>query len=458
MNIEKLEIKINNFKRKINIKFLSIFVLSIFTFFIIFSLQMIKEFKHQKDLLQAEYNRSMYEMVSYIKNINLQLTKLQITNDSSIIITTLSDIWRQSNLAKENLSNLPISQNVLSNTEKFLGQVSDYSYSIMKKFSKTNSIERVKKEEIKSISDNCKKLFDVTSSMYEELNSGKISWEKVKQVSNENLNNIDIWSNIDRVSQIFQDYEGLIYDGAFSEHIENIEPKFLKDKEVNSEIAKEKINEVFKNEVKNIEYLGEINNKISLYNFNVTFNNNLIKNIQISKKGTKIYSILSDKVVKDINITNEEAIKIGKEFLNSLKINNMETTYYYIFEGFITINFAYKQNEVVIYPDLVKVKIGLDDGQICMLETAGYMYNHEDRIDLNPNISLDKAKILINKDIEIIDNKLVVIPTDSKEEILCYEFEGKINDNKCLIYINAKTGKEEKILMLIETPNGILTM
>jgi hypothetical protein len=53
---------------------------------------------------------------------------------------------------------------------------------------------------------------------------------------------------------------------------------------------------------------------------------------------------------------------------------------------------------------------------------------------------------------------MAVIPLESKREVLCYEFKGKFDDKNFLVYINAETGQEEKILLLLETPNGILTM
>ena len=42
---------------------------------------------------------------------------------------------------------------------------------------------------------------------------------------------------------------------------------------------------------------------------------------------------------------------------------------------------------------------------------------------------------------------MAIIPTEWKTEILCYEFKGKIDE----------TGREENILVIIDTPNGILT-
>ena len=56
------------------------------------------------------------------------------------------------------------------------------------------------------------------------------------------------------------------------------------------------------------------------------------------------------------SITQEEANNKALEFLNSRGFPNMEETYYLKQDGIVTINYAYKQDDVIMYPDLIKVK------------------------------------------------------------------------------------------------------
>ena len=63
-----------------------------------------------------------------------------------------------------------------------------------------------------------------------------------------------------------------------------------------------------------------------------------------------------------------------------------------------------------------------------------------------------------DKRMEITSEGLAMIPTEYKTEILCWEFKGKVEDREFLIYINVETGKEEDVLVILDTPNGILTM
>ena len=148
----------------------------------------------------------------------------------------------------------------------------------------------------------------------------------------------------------------------------------------------------------------------------------------------------------------------GKEFLVSREIENMRETYYLKEEGIVTINYAYEQDGVVVYPDLIKLKIALDNGEILGIETTGYLNSHYERNIPRVNISKEEAKQNLNKNLNIVSESLAIIPTEFQTEIFCWEFKGNINDTQFLVYINAETGKEEDILVIKDTPNGTLTM
>ena len=128
-------------------------------------------------------------------------------------------------------------------------------------------------------------------------------------------------------------------------------------------------------------------------------------------------------------------------------------------QGVLTINYAYNQNGVIMYPDLIKVKVALDNGEIMGMETTGYLNNHIENRDISKvKISKEKAKKELNKNLNIESEGMAVIPTKFKTEILCYEFKGKIGETDFLIYVNAENGKQEDILIITDTPNGLLTI
>ncbi len=115
------------------------------------------------------------------------------------------------------------------------------------------------------------------------------------------------------------------------------------------------------------------------------------------------------------------------------------------------------QDGVICYSDLIKVKVALDNGEILGIETKGYLMNHRRRELQAPAITADDAAASINQRLSISSVKRAVIPKDSLREVECYEFTGSFNGHNFIIYINTQDGREENILLLIETDTGILT-
>ena len=135
----------------------------------------------------------------------------------------------------------------------------------------------------------------------------------------------------------------------------------------------------------------------------------------------------------------------------------MQETYYLKENGFIIVNYAYMQNDVIMYADLIKVKIALDTGEVIGLETTGYLNNHYERDIPTKKISIESARKNLSTKAQIASEKLAMIPTEWKTEKFCYEFKGKIEDIDFIAYINAETGEEEDILIVTNTEEGTLT-
>ena len=164
-----------------------------------------------------------------------------------------------------------------------------------------------------------------------------------------------------------------------------------------------------------------------------------------------------DRDISGENLTEQEAIEMGKEYLSSKGFENMQETYTLKNSGFITVNYAYKSGDIIVYPDLIKVKIALDNGEVIGIETTGYLNNHYNRKITTPVVSKEDATKNISKNVQCEVKGLAIIPTEFNTEILCYEIKGKVNDIEFLTYINAENGKEEDTLILINTESGTLT-
>ena len=416
-----------------------------------------------KTASQNTYNMAFYEVVDYVQNVETYLAKSLISSTPEHGAETLTNVWREANLAQAYLSQLPIESQELANTEKFLNQVSDYSYSLSRKNIYNESLSDEDLKNLKDLHNYSVELENTLNQLSDDINSGRIKWDELtnkgttafaQQVSTSSM---DGFSNLE---ENFHQYSGLIYDGAFSEHLTNGEKKGLTGDDIDEDIAKQKaIDFIGKDNVQNIESLGFSENAtIPEYNFSVKTNSENSISISISKKGGHIVYMNSNRDVNSEIISQEEANVKGKEFLNNHGFMNMKETYYLKQDGIVTINYAYVQNDVVVYSDLIKVKVALDNGEVLGIETTGYLNNHTQRDTSKIKISKKEAKKTLNKNLQISSEGLAIIPTEFQTEILCYEFKGKVDDKEFLVYINAENGREEDILIITNTPNGTLTM
>ena len=420
--------------------------------------------KNKESVLASEnlYNQSLYELVYYMDNVKNYLAKATISTSSVNGAETLTSLWREANLAETYLSMLPIESQDLENTEKFLNQVSDYSFSLSRK---NIGGENLSNDDISTLEELYKysiELNDAVHQISNDLSVGTLTWKdltKDKDVSFAQQVSSD-FSLGNTLEQNFKEYSGLIYDGAYSEHILLNEKKALVGDDIEENEAESKAKEfVGLDNIVETTSLGYSENaNIPVYTFNIKNKNQENFTISISETAGFIVYMNSDREIKEEKISLDEANKKGKEFLKEKGFDNMQQTYYLKNEGIVTINYAYSQDGVIMYPDLIKLKIALDNGQVLGVETTGYLNNHTIRDISKVKITKEQAKEKLNKNLDIESEILAVIPTDWKTELLCYEFKGKVGDTNYIVYINAETGKEEKILVITDTPNGILTM
>ena len=415
---------------------------------------------NQKNVYAAtkenEYNMAFYEVVEYVQNVKTYLAKSMISKSAEHGAEMLTHVWREANLAQAYLGMLPIESQELENTEKFLNQVSEYTYSLSRKNIEGEGLTDDDISKIKEMYNYSNDLANTLNEMSDELNNGILSWSKL--MTNEEGADITEVSTFNVVEENFHEYTGLIYDGAFSEHLTSSEKKGLTGDEIDENIAQNKVEEfIEKNKIKNIKNNGYVENgEIPVYRFEITLNDDKKVGISISKKGGHVVFLNYNREVKEEKISEQDAIEKGKEYLASKGFNNMQETYYIKQNGFITINYAYKQENVIIYADLIKVKIALDDGEVVGLETTGYLNNHSDRNISTEKISIEKAREKISSNAQITSEGLAIIPTEWKTEKFCYEFKGKIEDIEFIVYINAETGEEEDLLIISNMENGIL--
>lgn len=166
----------------------------------------------------------------------------------------------------------------------------------------------------------------------------------------------------------------------------------------------------------------------------------------------------NERSIGEEKLSYSECSAKARAFLDAHGIRNMKESYYIMQDGICLINFAYETNGILCYPDLVKVGVALDNGEVVRYEPMGFLMNHRERGNLTAKLTVQQAQKSVSPNLKVSRSRLALIPIGGSGEKLTYEFlcSGK-NNERVLVYINASTGYEENILILQQTDRGVLT-
>lgn len=424
-------------------------------------------FKIQSDetklTLKSTYDKSFYELIEYVNNMETLLAKAQISTTPEYSAKTLTEIWREANLAESCLGQIPATHMTLANTLKFINQVGDYSYTLSRKTIENTPLSEEDFENLEDLYERCEELNNTLEELSFDLASNSFSWSELSKSDSNALFAQEVANisqdNFGNIEKGLQDYEGLIYDGPFSEHMTSPIPKGLGNEEYDENKAKNKVYEyIDKNTIKELNYSGKVDGTIKAHRFTVDLNNGNTAVVDITELGGHILWFNYNRKIKEENIDVETAKNNALKFLDGHGYKNMKESYYTVENGVATINFAYTQSGVVCYTDLIKVKVALDNGDILGMESKGYLNSHVERNIEEPKVSLDDARKIINEKMEILSEGLAIVPTDWSTEVLTYEFKGKVEENNFIVYVDANTGKEQNVFIIIDTPGGMLAI
>ncbi len=427
------------------------------------------QFRYAADLRQEldnQYNRSFHEMAGYVNNVETLLAKSMVSTTTERTAITLQEAWRQATLAQTNLGQLPVSQPVLASTSKFLTQMGDMCLTLDNQNIRGEQLDEEQYDTIERLYKYSLSLNKSLKELQNDLGTGRLKWGEVADKGTRLFGKTkpgEAMQKIESVGETFEDYPTLIYDGPFSDHMSTAEARGLSGDNITAEEAAEKLKNFFgADRVQEVTEAGKSDNgPIKTFSFQMTLVDSPDGpnvNAGISQKGGHIVWLLYNREVGESKLDMDQAKKAGLDFLEERGYESMEDTYYLRQDNIATINYAYKQGDVTIYPDLIKLKIALDDGEIVGIESKTYLSNHTQREIPEPKISMEEAQKKINGNLKVSSSGLAIIPTDYKKELFCYEFKGKLNDRDFIVYINAATGNEEDILMIVNTPNGVLTI
>lgn len=411
-----------------------------------------------ENALESSYLKNISNLSAYLENLDNALTKTIYCGTSAAFGEMTATVWREAGFAKDALASLPLSELDLENSYKLLSQVGDYAVSLNKTVSQGSQLSQEQLDQLYTLKEYTQSMRSQVVLIEDQLRTGAISLKKVSSSisGSSDQQALTLSDSAEEMEESLSDYPTLIYDGPFSDHINSTTPRMTQDQpEITKEEALEKAAAITGLSAQELSDQGDTAGNLPCYNFG-----NEEVSISITKQGGYLHYLMNSRIPEGSAISPEDAVAIGSQWLEQQGYDSMQESYYEINGNRITINYAYAQNgSILCYPDLIKLTVALDNGEVLEVEASGYLVSHQQRLELTPALTAEQAAQSLSQLLTVENSRLTVIPTSGQNEVFCWEFScTSPKAEQVLVYVNAQTGAEEQILVVYTDENGTLTM
>lgn len=395
------------------------------------------------------HTESLYELNSIVDNLDANLSKARVANTAAEQIGVLNDIAVQSEMAETVLERFPVDMQIMQNMTSFVNKMGDSAQSMLRTIASGKKLTDAQTASLQYMYETNKQLKSALNELTANATEGDIM-EMLRGKTDGVM-----YSAFGEIDNTPVEVPKEINDGPFAENTEKVSAKNLEGaEEITAARAEELAQSYFKDyNVTGVSCTGEVvAEKLNCYNVTLSTNDGDMW-AQISKAGGKVVEFNSYKDCSDKNFSVERCIAIAEDFLSDLGFGGMKAVWTSENGTVCNLNFAYADNGVIVYSDMIKLKVCEERGIVTGMEALAYVLNHTERDIPSPTVTKSEAKESLNAGFDVKTSRLTLIPTDGGER-LAWEFYGVYGDNDYFVYVDAQNAQEIEMFTVVGTAQG----
>lgn len=413
----------------------------------------------QKQVLMMEaesgYQQAFHELVYQVDVIHDRTGEALAMNSKANLTPALTDVWRLTSEAHNAISRLPLGFMPFSKTEEFLGASGDFTYKTAVRDLDTEPLTEKEYEQLESLykqaADIQKDLRSVQMSVLDQ----NLRWTDVAQAAasgDEPKDNtvIDGFNQIEKKASEFSEAD-IFQASQVEKSVSDDALKKLKGPVITKKEAAERAKEYFQIDAEVTSVESSLKGaSIPFYNVAVVGQNGEEASMDITKKGGYPLTFTVNRTPGKGRISLFDASEKASAFLKKHGFDDMVVTNSAQYDHTGVFTFTKKVKDTLIYPESVTVKTALDTGGITGLEAQNYWKNKKDRDIPEPGLTEAEAKKELHPKLTVMESTKAIVTNDEMKDVLCYEFLAENGTASYRIFINADSGKEERIDKLTE--------
>ena len=402
------------------------------------------------------------ELVNSVSELSTALEKSLYVTDPALESALCTQVFGRAVTAQQAMGRLPWSGERLENVSGFLARVGDYACTISRTVGGQGGCSEEELKNLAELAETAEVMRLDLQDMQARMMAGDLTMDEVVAASAFLGGGAEAplaGTAFQSIEAEFPELPTLIYDGPFSESMTSATPRALDGLGTVSEaVARETAARFLSLPAESLTALGDVGGAIPCFCFAGTAGGGEYT-VYVTRQGGRVLSALCSRLPGRARLTTEAGLAAADAFLEQQGLPDMERSYHMTQNGILTVNYEHAEDGVLCYPDLVKVGIALDTGAVMSYDAKGYLSSHHERELPEITVSEEEAREKISPALTVRSHQLAVIPSAGGEERTCHEFLCRAKDGgSFLVYVNAVTGAQEKILILLEDDAGTLTI
>lgn len=407
-----------------------------------------------KMVIKAEnqYQRAFHDLSYHMDKLHTELGNSLAVNSSTqdFYKRGLVNVWRLTSQAQSEINQLPLLLLPFNKTEEFLDHMAEFSYRAAVRDLSSKPISEEEKKILQTLYQRSAEIRNELQKVQEQVIAQNLNWNEVETVlaSNEKQANNQIVDGFRKVDHQVGGYSELEWGPSMVTVFEKRNTTQLLGNDQTPEEIKQKV----------AQFLGIADTagfKVQENGIGTEYNSYSVVitkpgtqdevHMDFAKKGGQLIYFVTPHDATEKIMDNAGAIEAAGEFLEQHGYQQMRVVNYDEYGNSANIVFARTQEDVIIYPEKLNVKVALDDGEIIGLQATDYIYEHKERNLQSPKFTPEQAKKELAAEFKLEDTELAIIKNEIDEQVLCYQFTGVLKNVNYKIFINANTGFEEHI-------------
>ena len=408
--------------------------------------------ENYRALAETTYRKSYYSLLYNVDGLETASDKLSVASGKATRQEYLADMTSYATAAAENMAAFTPEETGDSKMLKFINQTGDFAKYLDDKLNKGGAITGADRETIESIHASVKRIKSDLAALSDEVERADFSFvDAIKERDGAFAETLSAFES----KEI--DYPSMIYDGPFSDSLAEREAKALSGDSIDEERARSIVRRILgETETAEISVQNGTKCVFDCYDCEASTARGKAY-VTIAKRGGFPVSVnYPDVTPTSTHIEATDAERYAETYVRDLGIPDMKAVWASLYENVYYINLAPERDGVILYPDLVKVKVAADNGKIVGMESLNYIYNHVDRNIAAATVTEREAAEAISEYIALSFCRLALVPTKGDGEALAYEFYGTKGADKYFVYVDAMTGEELKIMRVLDGERGLL--